>query len=192
MASSKNKLRLGIIITAITVAGALLVYCIACPIKLRCSCIEYLKLDSYEWKLFSDECRQLQTNEQSGDNQVFGELPDVQSMTAGEYTRVWYYVDLSSHKLGALTECSLIFTEVDNSAHRFVYSPSPAFNETVPAFGRYLLSRSIYVNRSGMTDEELKELLQNVRISVYYQQNGKLMTKEVSASTDTVRPAVLD
>lgn len=192
MASLKNKLKLGIIIAVIIVFGALLVYCIACPIKLRCSCIEYFQLDSFEWNLFSDECQQLQANEQSGDNQVFGELPDVQSTTAGEYTRVWYYVDLSSHKLGSLTECSLMFTDVDNSAHRFVYSPSPAFNETVPAFGRQRLSRSVYVNRSGLTDEELKGLLQNVRLSVYYQQNGKLMVQEVSASGSIVQLASLN
>lgn len=117
---------------------------------------------------------------------MFGELPDVQEAAAEEYIRIWYYVDLSSHKLGSLVDCSLVFSEVDNSEHRFLFSPSPAFSDTVYPLGKHILSRSVYVYRGGMTDEELSELLQSVRLSVYYQYNDERKVLEISASNGVV------
>lgn len=188
----KPKFIVFVFIVAIIVLGSLLAYCIAIPVSLQCSRIEWGVISDYGLDSFFNEYQQLKSRGQSGDNQVFGELPAVQEAAAEEYIRIWYYVDLSSHKLGSLMECSLVFSEVDNSEHRFLFSPSPAFSATVSPLGKHVLSRSVYVYRGGMTDEELSELLQSVRLSVYYQYNDELKVLEISASNGVVEYTSFD
>lgn len=189
MDSRKLKPKYIVLVFAVVmiVLGSLLAYCIAIPVSLQCSHVEWAVESGYSLNLFFSEYQQLKRGEQLHDNQVFGELPDVQESAAGEYICARYYVDLSSHRLGTLMECSLVFSEVDNSEHRFLYSPSPAFPPTVYSFGKCILSRLVYVYHGGMTDEELSELLQSVRLSVCYRYNDELKVVDIPASNNVVQ-----
>lgn len=71
----KPKFIVFVFIVAIIVLGSLLAYCIAIPVSLQCSRIEWGVISDYALDLFFNEYQQLKASGQSGDTRCLVNCP---------------------------------------------------------------------------------------------------------------------
>lgn len=117
------------------------------------------------------------------DYQIFGELPQHLDGNADDYIKVFYEAKVKSNTLSDITSCELIFTDVENSEGRFLWSSRAAFHSALPPFSSNIATATVVVNKAGLNDDELDKLLHQVELQLICSfKSGKIKKFDIKPS----------
>lgn len=163
----KNKFKF-ILLLLFVIAILVVVWCSIFPVSVKLTDMCLITSEDMT-NMYKDSLNRAKSNPES--YQIFGELPEM--IDGNECVRVTFTADVKSHTIYDITPCYLMFDELDNTDNRFLFSDAELFSTVVYPFRSNVVSVSLFVNRAGLSNQELEQCLHKMKLRLIYGLDAK-------------------